>query len=112
MPWTMTRAEKRYDKAVKKAFHAKYGKRKKKRKSKWWPGKFNGPRQSVEYYNWRQAVLKRDGKICCRCGETKGVFHIHHIMSFYYNPELRYDIDNGEVWCMVCHNTYHCGLKN
>ena len=103
MPWTMTRAEKKYDEAAKKAFCDKHGRK----KAKWRPGKYKGPRQTTEYCNWRKAVLKRDGKVCRKCGETNGVLHVHHVMSFYHNPELRYDIENGEVWCAMCHNTYH-----
>ncbi len=82
-------------------------KKKKKAKGRWWPGKYGGWRQSVEYYNWRQAVLERDNNICQKCKGTKGNMCGHHLDK---DKDLRYDIDNGVCWCEYCHNAYHKSL--
>jgi 5-methylcytosine-specific restriction endonuclease McrA len=66
-------------------------------------------RKSLEYRQWRKAVFERDNWTCRRCGDRNGRGHevyleAHHIKSFADFPELRYDINNGETLCSVCHN--------
>lgn len=57
---------------------------------------------STEYKNWRKAVFKRDDFACVDCG-YRGYITAHHIKSFAYFPESRYDINNGKTLCEECH---------
>lgn len=57
---------------------------------------------STEYKNWRKAVFKRDGFACVDCG-YRGFITAHHLKSFAYFPELRYELSNGKTLCEECH---------
>lgn len=57
---------------------------------------------SAEYKNWRKAVFKRDDYACVDCG-YRGFITAHHIKSFAYYPELRYELSNGKTLCEECH---------
>lgn len=59
-------------------------------------------RQSPEYYQWRQAVLKRDQFRCVWCRAT-GYLEVDHVYPFAYFPELRFDVMNGRTLCRPCH---------
>lgn len=58
---------------------------------------------SKEYKNWRKKVFERDDYICRECG-LAGYVTAHHIKSFAYYPELRYEISNGLTLCEPCHS--------
>jgi len=64
-------------------------------------------RLSPEYKQWRISVLERDNYTCQHCKQTGGNLHCHHIKSFKYYPELRFDINNGATLCSVCHEQLH-----
>lgn len=64
---------------------------------------------------WKEAVKvvwRRDGAKCQICGkhhndaESRGTFHIHHIVSFLVK-ELRADPDNLVLLCKKCHQWVH-----
>lgn len=66
----------------------------------------NDHRDSYEYKNWRQSVFSRDNFRCTKCG-SKEKINAHHILSWKYYPEKRYDIDNGITLCEKCHIQLH-----
>jgi 5-methylcytosine-specific restriction endonuclease McrA len=57
-------------------------------------------------------VWKRDNAICQNCGknhnttETRGTFHIHHIVSFMIR-EKRAELSNLVLLCVKCHRWVH-----
>lgn len=55
---------------------------------------------------WRNAVLLRDKNKCVRCGSKKKL-RAHHKKHWVAHPELRYEIDNGETLCALCHAMEH-----
>lgn len=74
-----------------------------------WQGgksKENDRHDSVEYKTWRQHVYQKDGFKCVICG-SKNKLNAHHIYSWKYYPELRYDINNGATLCESCHIKIH-----
>lgn len=67
---------------------------------------------NAAYRIWRRSVFERDDYTCQNkdCNK-KGVFlHPHHIKSYTYYPELRYDVNNGTTLCKNCHENLH-GIK-
>lgn len=68
-------------------------------------------RRRKEYELWRKKVYKKDNYTCQHCLK-KGVYlNAHHIKSFRYYPELRYDINNGITLCIECHKREHKKLR-
>lgn len=59
-------------------------------------------RKSMEYKNWRRAVLLRDNYQCIWC-KTNDSLHVDHIKPFAYFVELRFDVSNGRTLCIDCH---------
>lgn len=63
-------------------------------------------RTSLEFKNWRLAVLERDGFRCVLCGVTRdegAVLCADHIEPFSVSPERRFDLTNGRTLCTPCH---------
>lgn len=74
-----------------------------------WKGgmsKLNDKRDSPDYKKWRNEVYKRDNYCCVKC-KSKIKINAHHIKSWKYYPELRYEISNGVTLCEKCHIKLH-----
>ena len=72
-------------------------------------------RKSIEYKEWRRFILKRDNYTCQLCGKRGGLIQVDHIKPWSIFEELRFDIDNGRVLCVPCHNntpTWGFRLRN
>ena len=64
-------------------------------------------RRCAEYKIWRNSVFERDNYTCQIC-QCRGVrLNAHHIKSYAYHPDLRYDISNGVTLCEACHKLVH-----
>lgn len=85
-------------------------------------------RRSYKFVKWHRDVYKKNGKVCCMCGDSGGPFQIDHIKPFSVlivennlkdiedanSCELLFDINNGRVMCIPCHkktDTYGMGTK-
>lgn len=66
----------------------------------------NDRHDSAQYKDWRLAVYQRDNYKCVKCGSKERI-NAHHIRSWKYYPELRYDVDNGVTLCEKCHIALH-----
>jgi hypothetical protein len=81
-----------------------------------WKGGISPDRQSFYCsFEWGEAVKevwKRDNAICQKCGkkhntpESRGTFHIHHIVSFRVK-KLRANVNNLVLLCKNCHRWVH-----
>lgn len=57
---------------------------------------------------WRNKIYKRDNYICQCCGNTKsGIFNAHHLNSWNWCKDKRFDVDNGITLCEDCHKEFH-----
>jgi 5-methylcytosine-specific restriction endonuclease McrA len=54
------------------------------------------------YDEWREAVFKRDGYKCQKCGSSEKL-QAHHVKPFINNPHLVVVLDNGITLCEDCH---------
>jgi 5-methylcytosine-specific restriction endonuclease McrA len=66
-------------------------------------------KRTYEHRRWRARVIRRDGA-CVVCGTRKSR-QAHHMNSYSYFPEERYDVDNGITLCKTCHTKFHCDYK-
>ena len=62
-----------------------------------------------KYRIWRVKIIRRD-KCCILCGSKKRK-SAHHLNSWSYFPDERYDLDNGVCLCANCHITFHTDFK-
>lgn len=61
-----------------------------------------------EYKPWRKSVYERDIYTCQCCGDSKGGnLNAHHLDSWDWCKELRFDINNGITLCNICHDDFH-----
>lgn len=56
---------------------------------------------------WAKIVKERDSFRCDICGAVGVPLESHHLNSYYYFPEQRYDIDNGVCLCRKHHEHFH-----
>lgn len=73
-----------------------------------WRGGINqihrGIRETVEYEEWRKQILERGNYTCRGCGKVGGWLEVDHIKPFALYPELRLELDNGQIFCKKCHS--------
>ena len=63
----------------------------------------NDIRNTPEYNRWKNAVKRRDGSACRKCGFESNL-HIHHIKPCAKYPEFAIELDNGLTLCGNCHS--------
>ena len=64
----------------------------------------------AKYSLWRKQVYKRDKFTCVCCGKKGRPLNAHHIDSFNWAEEKRYDVNNGVTLCSgpnFCHEQFH-----
>jgi len=60
-------------------------------------------RMSQKMKSFRQTIMERDKYTCQECGQLGGKLSVHHIKSFAFFPELRYEKSNCITLCLECH---------
>lgn len=65
-------------------------------------------RKTLKDKQWRQVVFKKDNYTCQCCGDSiGGNLNAHHLDSYNWCKDKRYDIDNGITLCNDCHKLFH-----
>jgi hypothetical protein len=67
--------------------------------------------KNFEYKTWRNRVFEQDNWTCQKCKIKGGYLHPHHIKSYTYYPELRYEVLNGITYHKDCHLQIHKELR-
>lgn len=57
-------------------------------------------------------VFKRDSYTCTCCGVVGSKLNVHHIETWAFAPELRFDMNNLVTLCIACHKYVHKGNFN
>lgn len=60
--------------------------------------------------NWRNQIFIRDSFTCNICGIKGDKLQVHHLNSYAYFKEQRFDLDNGVTLCKKCHTNFHNSL--
>ena len=68
-------------------------------------------RTSKEYKAWRKEVMSVCSDTCTACGKVSSHNHVHHVKCASYNPELKFEVENGTVLCKTCHMLLHTVYK-
>lgn len=55
----------------------------------------------------RNKCFIRDRHSCQRCNQVGGSLNAHHIESWKFNEQLRYNVDNLITLCKHCHSSFH-----
>lgn len=68
-------------------------------------------REQRNYSGRREAILKRDGYTCQKCGSTHQLL-VHHVDgNGRGHPHPNNSIDNLVTWCRKCHCGHHSKLS-
>lgn len=63
-------------------------------------------RNTLEDRKWYKEVLRVNDNECIKCKSDDNL-HVHHIMPYSKNKNLRYNVDNGAIICGSCHKNFH-----
>lgn len=63
--------------------------------------------QNGEIRKWRDKIYFRDNYICQVCGKRGKKLNAHHLDSWDFYKEERFDINNGITLCEECHRKFH-----
>lgn len=61
--------------------------------------------QRAELSKWRKALINRDKK--CQVCSADTHLTAHHLHDWKNYPAKRFEIDNGILLCVKCHNDFH-----
>ena len=57
--------------------------------------------------SWRNEVFANDDYTCISCGIKGGNLNAHHVSSWDWCIEKRFDVTNGKTLCVQCHSSFH-----
>lgn len=65
-------------------------------------------RKIPQNYKWIRDVYERDNYTCQCCGyDNGGTLIAHHLNSWHWDKENRFNLDNGVTLCKTCHLDFH-----
>lgn len=63
--------------------------------------------QDPKHIKWAKAIKERDNYMCQICGTTDAYLNSHHLDSWDFFIEKRFDQLNGICLCHACHERFH-----
>lgn len=63
--------------------------------------------ESLQYKQWQQDVIERDGGLCARCKLDAREYPPHHLLPKGKYPDYATDVKNGLTLCVPCHSMFH-----
>ena len=60
-----------------------------------------------KHIKWAKAIKERDDYMCQICGTTDTYLNSHHLDSWDFFVEKRFNQDNGICLCHKCHDRFH-----
>lgn len=65
-------------------------------------------RKVPQNYKWIRDVYERDNYTCQCCGyDNGGTLIAHHLNSWHWDKDNRFNIENGVTLCESCHHRFH-----
>lgn len=64
-------------------------------------------REKLYKLNLHRECFERDNFMCQACNRQGGELNAHHVESWKFHPDLRYDINNLITLCKRCHKDFH-----
>lgn len=65
-------------------------------------------RKVPQNYKWIRDVYERDNYTCQCCGyDNGGTLIAHHLNSWHWDKDNRFNIENGVTLCESCHHIFH-----
>lgn len=65
-------------------------------------------RKIPQNYKWIRDVYERDNYTCQCCGyDNGGTLIAHHLNSWHWDKDNRFNIENGVTLCESCHHRFH-----
>lgn len=65
-------------------------------------------RKVPQNYKWIRDVYERDNYTCQCCGyDNGGTLIAHHLNSWHWDKDNRFNIENGVTLCDSCHHRFH-----
>lgn len=71
------------------------------------PNSAREKRRNGKHAIWAAEVKLRDDYTCQICDKRGVYLESHHLNSYKYFPEQRYEVDNGICLCKECHRDFH-----
>ena len=56
---------------------------------------------------WKKSIFELFNFTCQRCKKRGGDMEAHHILNWSSYEEKRHDINNGILFCKICHKEFH-----
>lgn len=66
--------------------------------------------QLTKNKNWRNEIFIRDNFTCNICKDKGDKLQVHHLNSYAFFKEQRFDLNNGITLCKKCHLDFHKSL--
>lgn len=68
--------------------------------------------ERAKFVSLRKEIFERDSYTCACCSVVGSKLNVHHIETWAFSPELRFEKSNLVTLCVSCHKSVHKGNFN